>query len=279
MEIRFSVTGAERKKLVTAVNEILGEPMNYMGAPTFAYIVGEYTIDRNGTLTGDGSISSGTNDRLIKELNQRGFIGEVADRGDSEERLVEAEPANTEIDGLTIEMPREGFTDTAIDNLEKMVMSKAALIKKAIGADALPIEVTDDKVFFPWFHSRGDEAQVRAYTKFIAALCNTAKEQKRVTAKEKPVDNEKYAFRCFLLRLGFIGEEYKADRKILLRNLSGNGSFKSGSRNNQPMRKLKCLHCGFEFNGTVETDELGLHSSCPECEGSFDVDEEVNADE
>lgn len=231
MEIRFNVTGAERKKLVTAVNEILGEPMNYMGAPTFAYIVGEYTINRNGTLTGDGSMSEDANDRLIKELNQRGFIGEVADRGDSEEiEETVAEAETTENNGLTIEMPREGFTGTAIDNLEKIVMSKAALIKKALGVDDLPIEVTEDKVRFPWFHPQGDEALIRTYTKFIAALCNTAKEQKRVTAKEKSVDNEKYAFRCFLLRLGFIGADYKADRKILLRSLSGNGSFKSGSR-------------------------------------------------
>ena len=52
--------------------------------------------------------------------------------------------------------------------------------------------------------------------------------QKRITAKEKPVDNDKYAFRCFLLRLGFIGEDYKTERKILLRNLSGSLAFKSG---------------------------------------------------
>jgi len=56
-----------------------------------------------------------------------------------------------------------------------------------------------------------------------------AKTQKRVTAKEKDTDNDKYAFRCFLLRLGFIGDEYKAARKILLRNLSGSGAFKSGN--------------------------------------------------
>ena len=37
-----------------------------------------------------------------------------------------------------------------------------------------------------------------------------------------------YAFRCFLLRLGFIGEEYKAERKILLSKLSGSSAFKSG---------------------------------------------------
>ena len=53
--------------------------------------------------------------------------------------------------------------------------------------------------------------------------------QKRVNAAETEVDNEKYAFRCFLLRLGFIGNEYKAERKILLKNLSGNSSWKNGA--------------------------------------------------
>jgi hypothetical protein len=57
-----------------------------------------------------------------------------------------------------------------------------------------------------------------------------AKAQKRVTATEQPVDNEKYAFRCFLLRLGFIGTEYKESRKILLKNLSGNSAFKDARR-------------------------------------------------
>jgi hypothetical protein len=38
--------------------------------------------------------------------------------------------------------------------------------------------------------------------------------------------NEKYTFRCFLLRLGFIGPEYKDERKILLRNLSGSSAYK-----------------------------------------------------
>ena len=56
-----------------------------------------------------------------------------------------------------------------------------------------------------------------------------AKNQKRINAKEKELDNEKYAFRCFLLRLGFIGDAYKAERKILLRNLTGSSAFKSGT--------------------------------------------------
>ena len=77
---------------------------------------------------------------------------------------------------------------------------------------------------------RGDE--VAAYSRFIGALCAAAKKQKRVTAHEKAVDNEKYTFRCFLLRLGFIGDEYKQVRKILLKNLAGNSAFKSGAKKN-----------------------------------------------
>ena len=55
-----------------------------------------------------------------------------------------------------------------------------------------------------------------------------ARTAKRVVAKEKETDNDKYAFRCFLLRLGFIGAEFKIERKILLRNLAGSSAFKSG---------------------------------------------------
>ena len=72
---------------------------------------------------------------------------------------------------------------------------------------------------------------ITAYTSFLAALCKMSKEQKRITAKEKPVENEKYAFRCFLLRLGFIGDEYKQSRRILCRDLCGNSAYAGGEGN------------------------------------------------
>lgn len=129
---------------------------------------------------------------------------------------------------LTVSMPRETFTDAALENLQRLVGAKAALIKKALAVEELPIEVTEERVSFPWFaETDGDSAQ--AYSHFITALCDMARNQKRVTAKEKETDNEKYAFRCFLLRLGFIGAEYKADRKILLKNLAGSSAFKNGA--------------------------------------------------
>ena len=53
-----------------------------------------------------------------------------------------------------------------------------------------------------------------------------AKELKNASPKPQQTDNEKYAFRCWMLRLGFIGEEFKTARTLLLRNVAGNGAWR-----------------------------------------------------
>ena len=128
---------------------------------------------------------------------------------------------------LCISMPASLFSETALANLDRLIEAKGGLIKKALGVSDLPILREDDKVCFPWFTGELAPDEIKAYDHFICALCEMARNQKRVTAREKETDNDKYAFRCFLLRLGFIGEEYKAARKLLLKNLSGNGAFKT----------------------------------------------------
>lgn len=59
----------------------------------------------------------------------------------------------------------------------------------------------------------------------IEKICTAAKEKNKVTAKERNVTNLKHAMRCWLLSLGFIGDEYKAARKILISKLDGSGSY------------------------------------------------------
>ena len=125
---------------------------------------------------------------------------------------------------LTVQIPRDKVNT---ENLMKLLQGKESLIKKALDITLLPVIVKEDVVEFPWFRSTGDN-EVKAYTHFISALCKLSIDAKRVSMTEKPVENEKYAFRCFLLRLGFIGTEYKEERKILLRNLSGSAAFKNG---------------------------------------------------
>ena len=114
----------------------------------------------------------------------------------------------------------------ALHGFEPLGM-KGGLIRKALGVEELPIEVGETKVSFPWFAGTPTPEEVKAYDHFICALCEMARNQKRITAKERDTGNDKYAFRCFLLRLGFIGPEYKQERKILLRNLTGSSAFKA----------------------------------------------------
>jgi hypothetical protein len=101
---------------------------------------------------------------------------------------------------------------------------------KVFQTDVLRMQVTEDKVLFPWFTGCPDADMVKAYTHFITALCHLAKKQKRVLATERVSINEKYDFRCFLLRLGFIGTKYKEERKLLLQHLSGSSAFKNGRK-------------------------------------------------
>ncbi|WP_418790925.1 virulence protein [Phosphitispora sp. TUW77] len=212
MELKYNVTGARRKELVSAVSELVGEAMSYKGAPTFAYEVGPFSIDKEGTLSYPVETGGELVEMVMERLSERGF--------DFEEGEIP--------DLLTIEMPLEGFTEESLSNLEKLIASKAKLIQRAIGAESLPIERTESTLKFPWFKLPVDSDEVAAYSRFVGALCAAAKEQKRVTAREKEVDNEKFAFRVFLIRLGFVGDEYKTARKILLRSLSGNSAFKNG---------------------------------------------------
>ena len=218
MKAKYRRTGADRKALVEKTGEYTGEKPVYLGAPTFAYQAGKYHIDREGTVTGE---DDGDFRQLIAFLEEAGFTAETEDSP-----IEGGEPEGT---GLTVEMPRACLSDGALENLRKIIASKEALIKKALGAQDLRIEVTEDRIAFPWFGDTAPE-EAMAYTRFIEALCRMAREAKRITAKEKPVDNEKYAFRCFLLRLGFIGDGYKADRKILMRDLAGSAAFRNGGK-------------------------------------------------
>ena len=138
--------------------------------------------------------------------------------------------AATDEDSLSISLPRTLFTETALQNLDALLLSKGRLIRHAFDIREATYTLTDDRITFAWLHGTITDETAKAYAEFISKLCLMARAQKRVTAKEKIVDNEKYAFRCFLLRLGMIGSAYKESRKILMQNLTGSSAFKSGHR-------------------------------------------------
>lgn len=325
MKLSYNVTGTERKSLVAAISQELNAHTKYLGMPTAAYEVGDYHIDKTGTVTGADNHELETalaahgfeavereyetptaeaeeipafEDLKLTEREELGLgqerqdpIGEdgmqasdvpesytyqaelsdpdCPDRMevfgaehdedalrqaydycegeivllelfqlDDDYNVVRSVEITPRTDRLTIEIPLDGFAPEKLDNLAKLVNAKASLLKAALGVDNLPIKQTADTLQFPWFRGEGaiDGDHAEAYATLVSLLCKTAIEKKRVTAKEKDApDNPKYAMRCFLLSLGFIGDEYKTARKILLSRLEGNSSWKNGKKTETEM--------------------------------------------
>ena len=216
-EIRFTLKSKQRPKLAQEIGNILGTAPHYERVPSCAYDIAGYRLDKEGVLHIPEGAEETAKD-LIRQLRERGF------QDDAE--VTEEVPVQE--DKLTIGIPRESLTDTALENLQKIIANRQTLFQRAFRMDSTEIEITEEKINFTWFPYTTDSDEMAAYTQFISRLCDMARDAKRVSSKPTETDNDKYAFRGFLLRLGFIGKEYKTARKILLRNLTGNSAFRYG---------------------------------------------------
>ena len=203
--MKINLQSRKRRELADHIGEILGTIPCYLGVPTCNYQIGDCILERDGTLTISDNIDAV---ELFNHLKERGW-----------------ESGETDTERLTISVPRNTPSDEKLAMLEKIIAGKASLLKKAIGTDTLAIKISGEKISFPWFPYTQDSDEIRAYTELITKLCEMTNRQKKMgTVKE--TDNEKYTFRCFLLRLGMIGTDYKTTRRILLRNLTGNSAFR-----------------------------------------------------
>ena len=204
MNIRFNIEKSQRKALAQKIGELTGSEVKYLGVPSCAYQIGAYTLDKEAVLHGDE-----LPDEIRSELQKAGYTAE------------------DEPEALTISMPRDFFTEQSMNNLLQLIANKETLLKHALNTESLAVNECEETVEFPWFTVEKD-GDGDAYAKFITMFCEFAKNLKRVVNKPDTSDNEKYAFRCFLLRLGMIGADYKAARKVLLRNLTGSSAFRHG---------------------------------------------------
>ena len=222
MVLHFNVKGESRKAMVTAIEKEIGGKARYLGVPSCAYEIGNYTVGRNGELEFGDFDDIDEISPIVDACVMATGITPAEWEGNKDAEETETEGAME----LTVTIP---FTKVNVGNLTSLLEAKGSLIKDALGITDLRFEMNEDSVSFPWF-SKAEPEEAMTYTKFITAICEMTMKQKRITAKPKENENEKYAFRCFLLRLGFIGDEYKADRKLLLSKLNGSSAFKSGAK-------------------------------------------------
>ena len=208
--IKFNLQPKQRPKLADEIAAALHTLPCYQKVPSLSYKIGDCTLERDGTLRIPDTVDSETIDRLLNHLQEKGFTGEMEQ---TEDRLIITVPKNT-------------FTEQALTNLQKMVDNKEALFSNAFVKENLTLNIDAENVSFDWFQFTANPDEVSAYTEFVSRLCDLARKVKRVIPTATENDNDKYAFRCFLLRLGFIGDEYKKARKVLLKNLTGNSAFR-----------------------------------------------------
>lgn len=218
MILHFHVTGNKRKAMVKAIEDVTKIKATYLKLPSCAYQIGKYHVGKNGELTIPKSLPE--QNRVIEACVLACGV-EPEEWMNSSESQSSSNLAN--LSEMIVSVPKEKVD---IEKLQALIHSKSSLIKKALGIDNLIIEIKDETVVFPWIDKTKSEEWIQSCMKFIMSLCKMSLKLNRVQSKEKIVTNEKYAFRCFLLRLGFIGDEYKKDRKILLQNLSGSSAFK-----------------------------------------------------
>ena len=204
MNIRFNIEKSQRKALAQKIGELTGSEVKYLGVPSCGYQIGAYTLNKEAMLYGDA-----LPDDIRSELQKAGYTAE------------------DETVALTISMPRDFFGEQGLENLLQIIENKETLLKHALNTESLAVNECEETVEFPWFTVEKD-GDGDAYAKFITMLCEFAKNLQRVVNKPDASDNEKYAFRCFLLRLGMIGEEYKPVRRVLLRRLTGSSAFRHG---------------------------------------------------
>lgn len=165
---------------------------------------------------------------------------------------------------LTVTLPMTRHTGMTIRNLTNLIYTRAGLLNKALGTAfrmdeglvkalqddacvltldrlfetveayenrygkaANGIIIEPDKLTFSTLPETDDPAVLRTFTTLCAMMNKQVLSQQRIQAKEITEQNEKYAMRIWLLRLGMNGPEYKEERRILMRNLSGHCAFRT----------------------------------------------------
>ena len=172
-------------------------------------------------------------DEAEAETEQTEQTGEVELPDDSEQPKQEDETEQhasyEDTSGwLTISMPKGAdFSVTAELNHRRLLENKGTLIRKALGAARLDFETDEESIIFDWWDEMPSNWDLTAFMVFLTGIIAMSKKLHRINAQSRESENEKYAFRCFLLRLGFIGDEYKAVRKVLLKNLTGSSAFRT----------------------------------------------------
>jgi len=160
--------------------------------------------------------------------HKAGYWDNTTIKRDFRENAADEDCDNELPDTITVEIPKNGLTNTQVQNILKLAESKRSLLTKALGA---PLEIYDTGENVQFVLPYSEEAGLaEIHSQFATAMVKYVRKHQRVAATERKVESEKFALRAFLVKIGMNGPEYSACRKWYCRNLSGNASFASNAK-------------------------------------------------
>ncbi len=161
------------------------------------------------------------------------------------------------VDGRLVEALRPDANVLTLERFTETVTSLENAIGKAV--DGLVIDT--DRLTFSTLPETSDIAALRAFTTLCAMMNKQAITQQRIQAKEISEENEKYAMRIWLLRLGMNGPEYKEERRILMERLSGHSAFRTEddklrwqAKQNEKRDALRAMKQAAEVSGDADAE-------------------------
>ena len=245
-----------RKEAAARLAEITGAESRYTRVPRCAYEVGPYTIEKDGSIT----VAEDADLAPLQALADEGLVEPFeAPATEPAAEEAEAEPIN-----LTVEVPMKHHNGATLRNLINLIYTRAGLLNKALGTgfrvdeeliealkdDACTLTTesllqairdfeaehgkaidgltfTPEGITFSSLPETNDAEKLRTFTILAGMMNKQALDQKRIQAKAVNDENEKYALRIWLTRLGMNGSEFKEARKVLMANLTGHCAFRT----------------------------------------------------
>lgn len=209
--------GTTRKHAAHLIAAATGETALYMRTPSMAYQIGELTLTRHSELLTPGGISDAVWTALLEagiRVEQTGFDPEA-------------------VHWRAITVPLPGWGEREKQNLSAMLAAYGPLIGRAlrlgIDADVQYSKGPDGACVaeFVWFDQPVPDEDFDAATALTRRLVEKAATARTVRATPPQADNDRYAMRTWLTRLGFNGPEHAATRHALTHRLEGNGAWRT----------------------------------------------------
>lgn len=260
-KFQMQVAGRDRKEVAGLIASHFGVQAVYQGTRGFGYLITEpgrreWLVDKAGAVVTQGQAEDNAAEMfaVLKVIEENGVIpeGQAAvtistecHNGVTLRNLINILAGKERLIAKAMGTAGQPFLDPAMVEAANAVRLKTVedfleAAQTTGGTDIMTgLMITPDAITFRWFVATLSPEMAQAYIQFALAVNKMALAQKHSSPRETETANEKYSFRVFLLRLGFIGEAYSVSRKLFLDRLQGNVAFKTQEQAQEAVKKRK----------------------------------------